>query len=376
MAILIGVWESILVLAIIVSLTVLALWWYWRRRLIALRQDLDRQYQEELDNLFQELDRQRQKELADLRQELDGQHQAELTDLRRELDGQRQKELADLRQEWDGQHQKELDDLRQELNRQHQIELDDLRQEYGREHQTEIRDMIGQFRHQASHCLRPIKDNLRQIKDSVRAQAGADAMEWYQTLGASLREIDKYEWRLTRLIENMAFVSYLESLNPGLPFSEVKLDVIVSDVVSEFNESAEDEGIMLAWWAVPERFPRMMANEEGLRQVFINLIDNAINYCQEGDEIDVALEANEDKNVIYGQVSDTGPGIPEEDLKLIFQKGYTVEAARGRKPKEGSQGLGLYIVKLVVEKHGGTIDVTSELGKGTTFTITLPIQRI
>jgi signal transduction histidine kinase len=235
---------------------------------------------------------------------------------------------------------------------------------------TELRDLIKDFKHQASHCLRPIKDNLYLLKKEVQMQAVAEA------LGDSLANIEYFEWRLTRLIENMAFVSRLEAPDLSLHFSEVKLDVIVSDVVSEFRGTAEKKGISLAWWARPEKFPRIMANQESLRQVFINLIDNAISYCGEKDEIDVALEASEEKKVIYARASDTGPGIPEEDLERIFDKGYTVEGARGRKPKEGSQGLGLYIAKLVIEKHKGTIDVTSELGKGTTFTITLPIQRI
>jgi two-component system phosphate regulon sensor histidine kinase PhoR len=286
MAILIGIWESILVLVICAFLTTLVLWWYWRRRLVALGQELDRQ------------------------------------------------------------------------------------------HLAEIRDMIREFKHQASQCIRPIRDNLYLIRSGMQEQAGADVTEWPQLLRESLRDIEYYEWRLTRLIENIAFVLRLEDPDQGLPFSEVKLDVIVSDVVSEFNYLAARKGLSLAWWAVPERFPRMTANDEGLRHVFINLIDNAIKYCQKGDEIDVALEANEGKNVIVAQVSDTGPGILEEDWELIFQKGYTVEGARGRPPKEGGQGLGLYIVKLVVEKHGGTVEVTSKLGKGTTFTITLPIQRI
>lgn len=251
-----------------------------------------------------------------------------------------------------------------------------IRHIYDRQHQTEIHDLIREFRHQASHCLRPIKDNLHLIKKQMQMQAVADATEWHQSLGHSIEDIEHYGWRLTRLIENMAFVSRLEAPDLSLSFSEVKLDVIVSDVVSDFQDSAEAKGIRLAWWARPEKFPRIMANEEGLRQVFINLIDNAIKYCGRKDEIDVALAASEEKKVIYASVSDTGPGIPEEDWEHIFRKGYTVEEARGRKPKEGSQGLGLYIARLVVEKHKGRIDVTSELGKGTTFTITLPIQRI
>jgi signal transduction histidine kinase len=289
MAILIGVWESILVLATVVLLTALALWWFWRRRFAALRQAYDRQQQ------------------------------------------------------------------------------------------AEIHDLIREFKHQASHCLRPIQDNLHLIRREMQTQTIVGTTERQQSLGdlrQGIEEIEKYEWRLNRLIDNMAFVSRLEAPDASLRFSEVKLDVIVSDVVSEFQHFAEAKGIRLAWWARPESFPRMMVNEEGLRQVFINLIDNAIKYCQKDDEIDVALEANEAKKVIYARVSDTGPGIPKEDLPHICEKGYTVEKARGRKPQQGGQGLGLYIVKLVVEKHGGTIDVTSELGKGTTFTITLPIQRL
>jgi len=280
MAILIGIWEAIVVLIIVVFLTTLALWWYWQRRLAVLRDVI------------------------------------------------------------------------------------------ATEQVTEIRDMIKDFKHQASHCLRPIKDNLYLLKKEVQVQAVAES------LGDSLANIDYYEWRLTRLIENMAFVSRLEGPDFTLPFSEVKLDVIVSDVVREFQRPTQGKGMELTWWAKPERFPRIMANQDSLREVFINLIDNAIKYCQEKDEIEIALEANEAKNVIYVRVSDTGPGIPEEDWELIFQKGYTVEGARGRPPREGGQGLGLYIAKLVVEKHGGKINVTSELGKGTTFTITLPIQRI
>jgi signal transduction histidine kinase len=286
MAILIGVWEAILVLVIIVFLTTLVIWWYWQQRMVAFGKEKDRQ------------------------------------------------------------------------------------------HQTEIRKMTEIFKHQAGKPLRLINDSLHNIKSEMEGQSAAEVKEWHQLLGRSLKFIEDYEWRLHRLIENMRFVSDLEAPDSVLSFSEVKLDVILSDVVGELQDAAEAKGIRLAWWARPERFPRITANEVSLRQVFINLIDNAIKYCGEKDEIDVALEANEAKNVIYARVSDTGPGIPEEDWELIFHKGYTVEGARGRPPKEGGQGLGLYIAKLVVEKHGGNIDVTSELGKGTTFTITLPIQRI
>ena len=345
MAIVIGTLEALLVLIVIVLSTALALWWYYRRRLTALAQTYERQ------------------------------HQAELARLSEEYDEQLQAELAALRQELDAQLQTELAILRQESERQYQADVVKLRQEFEWQHQSEIRDLVREFKHQATQCLRPIKDNLHQINQRMRVQAVPEATEWHQSLAKSLLEVDKYEWRLTRLIENLAFVTRLESRDSVLRFSEVKLDVTVEVVVFEFQDFASEEGISLACWSRSAPFPRIMANQDSLRQVFINLVDNAIKYCDEGDEVGVELEGKEAKNVVLARVSDTGPGIPEEDWDKIFERGYRVEDPRGLPPKEVGQGLGLYIVKLVIEKHGGTVNVTSELGKGTTFTITLPIRR-
>ena len=258
-----------------------------------------------------------------------------------------------------------------------QRRLKALRQTRKRQHQTEIRDMIREFKHQAAQCLRPIKDNLHLIKKEMPEQGVAvNASALRRTLRDSLQDIEKYEWRLTRLIENMAFASRLETPDFSFRFSEVKLDVLVSDVISEFQDAAAAKSLSLTWWAKPEKFPRLTANDESLRQVFINLIDNAIKYCQPGDEIDVSLEANAGRNLILARISDTGAGIPAEDWERIFGKGYTVEQARGRRPREGSQGLGLYIARLVIQKHQGNLVATGQPGQGTTFTITLPIHRI
>jgi two-component system phosphate regulon sensor histidine kinase PhoR len=188
--------------------------------------------------------------------------------------------------------------------------------------------------------------------------------------------VEHYEWRLTRLIENMELVSRLEVPEHTFCFSEVKLDAIVGDVVKGFEKPAKNNGTIVMWWAKPEDFPFIPGNSDGLRQVFVNLVDNAIKYSGEKGEVDIPLEADKSRGMVYAQVSDTGPGIPQEDLERIFERGYRVEDARGRPPKEIGQGLGLYIAKLIIEKHRGTISVTSELGKGTTFTIALPMQRM
>ena len=106
-----------------------------------------------------------------------------------------------------------------------------------------------------------------------------------------------------------------------------------------------------------------------LQQVVYNIIDNAIKYTPRGGEVHCSLSRAGRKAVI--KVSDTGVGIPEADLPHIFDRFYRVDKARSR--ETGGTGLGLSIVKQFVLLHGGTIEAASTAGKGTTFTIELPL---
>ena len=106
-----------------------------------------------------------------------------------------------------------------------------------------------------------------------------------------------------------------------------------------------------------------------LQQVIYNVIDNAIKYPPRGGEVHASLSRSGKRAVI--RVSDTGIGIPAEDLPHIFDRFYRVDKARSR--ATGGTGLGLSIVKQIVQMHGGTIIAASEEGKGTTFVIELPL---
>ena len=105
-----------------------------------------------------------------------------------------------------------------------------------------------------------------------------------------------------------------------------------------------------------------------LEQIFINLIDNAIKYSDQG-KVTITTD-KDDENVII-KVKDTGIGIPEDKLDRIFERFYVVDKSRSR--KSGGTGLGLSLVKHIVQSHRGQIDVQSVVNKGTEFTVTFPI---
>jgi signal transduction histidine kinase len=107
-----------------------------------------------------------------------------------------------------------------------------------------------------------------------------------------------------------------------------------------------------------------------LRQLFLNLIANAVKYTPEGGQLEIALATREDEAVVT--VSDTGIGIPEEHLPHIFDRFYRIDKARNR--EDGGTGLGLAIVQSLAQAHDGRVNVTSTPGEGSTFTVYLPIQ--
>jgi signal transduction histidine kinase len=114
---------------------------------------------------------------------------------------------------------------------------------------------------------------------------------------------------------------------------------------------------------------RILGNDLRLRQLFLNLVDNGIKYTRTGGRVDLAAYVQEDR--VQVKVIDNGIGISEEDQKKIFDRFYRVDKHRSR--AEGGTGLGLSICRFITEAHSGSIEVSSNTGMGSTFTVTLPI---
>lgn len=249
------------------------------------------------------------------------------------------------------------------------------------ERQVILGEVVRDLKHQLGNYLNIIKHQLSVMRDEMQNLPPAQQAAWSGRLGHSLDNITYYEWRMTQFIENLDFVAHLEKPDSVLSFAEVKPDAIVDDVVRDLSERAAARRVELSWWARPEVFPRISANHDALRQALINLVDNAVKYAapKEADaspgEVDIAL-STDSQNTVTIRITDNGPGIPADDLPRLFDKGYTTEAARGRRPKDGGMGLGLYIVKTVVDRHRGWVNVESALGRGTVISLSLPIRRV
>jgi signal transduction histidine kinase len=264
---------------------------------------------------------------------------------------------------------------------QHRAKFDAQLSKLNTQRQSAIGEVVRDLKHQLGNYLNIIKHRLAVMRGEMANLPPDQRDEWSRRLGASLDSISYYEWRMTQLIENIDFVARLENPDTVVSFSEVKPDAIVNDVVRDLYDRAEARQVELSWWARPEQFPRITANHDALRQALINMIDNSIKYAAPQNEeavkgeVDISLSANGDHTISIC-VRDNGPGIPSDDLPRLFDKGYTTEQARGRRPKEGGMGYGLYIVKTVADRHQGWVTVESRVGQGTAITIILPVQRL
>ncbi len=171
---------------------------------------------------------------------------------------------------------------------------------------------------------------------------------------------------MSALVEGLLTLARADAGKLELLRQPVDLRQVVEEGVALFRPLAEGKDVRLTANLAPAA---VVGDGVRLAQVVTNLLSNAIHYNRAGGEVGVRLTVEAGEALLA--VSDTGCGIPEEDRPHLFERFYRVDKARSR--ASGGNGLGLAICKSVVEGHGGTIGFTTHAGRGSTFTVRLPV---
>lgn len=223
---------------------------------------------------------------------------------------------------------------------------------------------IKQFTADASHELKTPLTILRgEIEVGLKRLRTPE--EYQKILASNLEEVK----HMSRMVEDLLTLARADMGALELKKEVVDLGGLVRGVWEEVRLWAEDKGVELSFQEDGEA--RVMGDRGRLRQLALNLIDNAIKYTPSGGKVE--LRVAKDGDEVTFSVTDTGEGIPPEDLQRIFERFYRVDKARSR--QRGGTGLGLSICKWIAEAHGGRISAESELGKGSKFHVSLPLYR-
>ena len=224
------------------------------------------------------------------------------------------------------------------------------------------RNMVADVAHELRTPLSNIRGYVEAVRDGV-LEADAETIE----------SIHRQTMYLSKLVEDLRLLAETEAADFQLDLEPGLLEEVVSRSVEAFRPQAQSKGIELAFRAGADRAElsgRLVSiDRTRIEQVMNNLLQNAVEHTTEGGRIDVSV-AEFDETVSV-TVADTGEGIPSEDLPHVFDRLYRADPSRTR--STGGAGLGLTIAKQLIEAHGGTIHVESTEGKGSRFTLTLPL---
>lgn len=218
------------------------------------------------------------------------------------------------------------------------------------------RELIANIAHELRTPLTSISGYMEGLEDGV-VPASAETYEIVR------REAQ----RLSRLVEDLQRLSRAESGQEELDLIAVNPVAFLDRVIRKMKPQYKDKGVDLEV-ETTGGMPDLLADEDKLEQVMVNLLDNALRYTEPGGRVQVSSAPSEGKVAI--EISDTGEGISEADLPYIFERFYRADKSRAR--ASGGTGIGLTIVKRYVDALGGNISVTSKTSIGTTFTVLLP----
>jgi heavy metal sensor kinase len=229
---------------------------------------------------------------------------------------------------------------------------------------SEALEQNRRFLADASHELRTPLAALRGEMESVVEQASA-LPELSDRAGSALEEVD----RLAKIVDALFAISLLDAGEAQQSWARFDLASLAASTTEQMSLLAEDKGISVACQV--EGNVSVEGDRARIKQVVVNLLDNAIKYTPSGGSINLHVHASDSKAII--EVVDTGIGIPASALPHIFERFFRVDKARSR--DAGGAGLGLAIVKSICAAHSGLVEVESAEGQGSRFKVELPLAQ-
>jgi len=173
--------------------------------------------------------------------------------------------------------------------------------------------------------------------------------------------------RLNRLVEDLMTISKIELGEMSFKHEDIDLSEVIGGVIPLLERKAQEKKIKIIN-GMTQRMKTIRGDKDRLMQIFVNILDNAVKFTQENGE--VTINASETKGGVIVDITDTGTGIPKEEIQRLGERFYRVDKTRSR--DLGGTGLGLSIVKHLMVAHGGRMEIKSALGRGTTVSLFFP----
>jgi len=230
----------------------------------------------------------------------------------------------------------------------------------------ELDRLKDDFMSTVTHELRTPLTSIRAFSEILHDNPGLETDQRSQFAGIILKESE----RLTRLINNVLDLSKIESGKMEWLLSEVDLKEVLNEALESTGQLFQEKNIQLTV-TLPEKVPFVKADRDRIMQVILNLISNAIKFCNP-EQGQVSIQLSSDESCLRVDVIDNGHGIKEENLDIIFEKFRQVGDTLTEKPQ--GTGLGLPICRQIISHFGGKLWAESTLGQGAKFSFTLPLQ--